>query len=97
MALNWNPKLKVKSISVLDVANDGTAKIVDGYQPKPKWKKIPRRWRPMEKKVRKTYQSIGKFSETAEQRHIKSNQKKKNGWARDLVYNEMRSLRKAFR
>ncbi len=97
MALNWNPELKVKSISVLDVANDGTATIIDEYQPKPKWKKIPRRWRPIEKRVRKIYKSIGKFSETALQRHIKSNQKKKNGWARNCVSNEMRSLRKALR
>jgi hypothetical protein len=95
MALNWNPELKVKSITVLDVAHDGTTAIIDGYRPKPKWKKIPRRWRPIEKSVRKIYKSIGKFSDTAHQRHIKSNQKKKNGWARDLVHNEIRSLRKA--
>jgi len=97
MALNWNPELKVNSISIVDVAKDGTATIIDRYQPKPKWKKIPRRWRPIEKRMRRLYESFGTYSNTALQRHIKSNQKKKNGWVRDLLWNEQRALEKAFR
>jgi hypothetical protein len=72
---------------------DGQAQTVfDGSKSK---RKVSRWLRPMEKGHRRLLEALATFGATLEERHERSNKKRRNGWLRDAPLNLMRAQRKA--
>jgi hypothetical protein len=76
-------------------AVDATPVLV--YERKRKKKKGSPLFRRMDKMVRRSMEAQRAFAEDYLRRHAKSNEKRKDGWVRDGLYNNMRAGRKAMR
>ncbi len=85
----------VRRIVVIHPEQEGKWQTEILYQKKQrKKKKGTRLLRPLEKKVRIRNKANRLALETYEKRHKKSNQKKRDGWLRDLNYNLYRAAAK---
>jgi hypothetical protein len=72
---------------------DGQAQTVfDGGKTK---RKVSRWLRPMEKGHRRWLEALASFGADLQDRHERSNRKRKNGWLRDATVNVMHAQRKA--
>jgi len=54
-------------------------------------------FRPMDRMVRRAMEAERVYAEDYLRRHAKSNRKRKDGWLRDGLYNNMRAGRKAIK
>jgi hypothetical protein len=86
-------KYPARSVTTIHTEDDGTV-VRMVLSKKNKKKRVSKRWRGMEKALRR----VNKAQQTAAsdylRRHERSNKKKKNGAIRDLGKNLMRSQRK---
>jgi Family of unknown function (DUF6312) len=93
VVVNDNKKYPVRSVTTMHTEDDGTV-VRTVLSKKNKKKRVSKRWRGMEKALRR----VNKAQQTAAsdylRRHERSNKKKKNGAIRDLGKNLMRSQRK---
>jgi len=84
-----------KSVVLEAPGEDGTVTRTKLYEPKRR--RVSKRWRKLEKFVRR----VGKAQSTAADeyldRHQRSNNKKKNGWIKDLGKNVVKSQRKGLK
>lgn len=79
----------VKRITV--VGEDGVETL---FKKKRKKRKSTRMMRPLEKITRRFLEAGDETSSQALRRHKRSSRKKKDGWAKDLMKNSLRSGRK---
>jgi len=83
----------VKSAVVLAPGADGqmTATV---YRERRRKRRVSKTWRPLEKAVRRMSTAQATAIGTYLDRHERSNQKKKDGWIKDLGDNAAKSVRK---
>ena len=65
------------------------------YEASKSKRKVSRWLRPMEKGHRRLLAALAAWGTTLEDRHARSNRKRKNGWLRDAPVNVLRAQRKA--
>jgi hypothetical protein len=84
----------VRRITVLQKDASGTVTPVTAYQAVKTKKKSTRLLRPIETAVRRWAQATQESANSYVARHQESNQKKRDGWIRDLNVNAVKATRK---
>jgi hypothetical protein len=85
----------VPSVVKIERAADGSA--IKTVLSKPKKRRVSKRWRGLDKALRRVSVAGQTASSEYLKRHDRSNQKKKNGAVRDLLKNSSRAQRKGFK
>lgn len=85
----------IKRVTVVRTAPEGFVQPVVVYCPEAKTKKQSKQLRVLEKWMRRRALATRTFGETYAERHAESNQRKRDGWLRDLGYNMLKANRKA--
>lgn len=85
----------IPSVVKIETTADGTS--VKTVLSKPKKRRVSKRWRALDKALRRV--SVAGHTASSEylKRHERSNQKKKNGAVRDLLKNSTRAQRKGMK
>jgi hypothetical protein len=84
----------IRSVVKLHVAADGTATRTTLSGTKKRKRRVSKRWRGVDKMLRRMSRAQAVSANDYLQRHDRSNQKKRNGALRDLGKNMMRAQRK---
>ena len=93
--VNLTKKSLVKSITLLQPGDAGNVERTTLY--KPKSRRVSKRWRKLDKMVRRLSTSQSAAANEYLQRHERSNQKKKNGWLKDIGKNVSKAQRKGIK
>lgn len=93
VVLDDEKKYPVKSVMTIHQEEDG-AVVRTVLSKKKSKKRVSKRWRKMDKALRRLNEAQQTAASDYLRRHERSNRKKKNGALRDLTKNVMRSQRK---
>jgi Family of unknown function (DUF6312) len=77
----------VRSVVVIRADNSGRMVSTTLHEKETRKKKGTRKLRPVERAITRAAEGAQEFANSYLSRHDKSNEKKKNGWARDFAYN----------
>jgi peptidoglycan hydrolase-like protein with peptidoglycan-binding domain len=87
----------VRRITVVPI-NGSAGNPQEIYKKKRKKKRKVSSWlKPIEKSQRKFMKAADKYTSEALRRHDKSNKKRRDGWLDDVITNQTRSMRKAYK
>ena len=78
--------------------NGSPGNVQEIYKKKRKKKRKVSSWlKPIEKTQRKFLEAADKYSSEVLQRHNRSNRKRRDGWLDDIIVNQTRAVRKAYK
>jgi hypothetical protein len=84
----------IKGIIIVEPVANGDAKVTEVYKPEGKGKRGSRRVRPLEKMARRLAEAQQIMVNDYLARHERSNEKKKDGWLRDMGNNVFKAVSK---
>lgn len=87
----------VRSVTVLRPDPSGRMISTTLHECEKKKKKGTRKLRPLERSLVNATKGVREFADSYLARHDRSNEKKKNGWVRDLGYNLYKADRKGMK